>query len=640
MQYHLNGFKAGDPDVLAAAPDHWRAGDPLPEKVDVLIAGTGPAGLCLAAQLAKVPQIRTMVVEPKLVPMEKGQADGINVRSMEMFQAFGFGEKMARESVWINETTFWAPGTKAPLDRVARVQDVPDGISEMPHVLINQARVHDMFLDVMRNAPTRLEPTYGMKVQTLVIDPTAAEYPVTVTLEHTAPGREGQTATVRANYVVGCDGARSNVRAAIGGALHGDAAHQAWGVIDLLAVTDFPDWRMKSFVRSQNEGILMVLPREGGHLVRLYVELDALGEHERVAERGMNADDIIAKAKRILAPFTLEVKEVVWWSIYEIGHRLTDKFDDVPVAEMATRAPRVMLAGDACHTHSPKAGQGMNVSMGDTFNLGWKLISVLTGRADAALLHSYSGERRAAAKGLVEFDHKWARVVGGTATDDLAFDPSTAGMPVVARAFINNLPFTCGLTIQYEPSALVGAATHQALATGFDLGKRFHSAPVIRLADAKPMQLGHCIDADARFRVFIFAPANDNGGPGGTVATLCDWLENDPASPLRRHTAPGEDVDAVIDTRAVFQQGFRDLDYAAMPTLLRPHVGRYGLCDYEKVFCVDAKRGEDIFAARGIDKSAGCMVLVRPDQYVGHILPLHARAELAAYFAAILRVRG
>ena len=640
MQYHLNGFKPGDPDVLAAAPDHWRAGDPLPEKVDVLIAGTGPAGLCLAAQLAKVPQIRTMVVEPKLVPMEKGQADGINVRSMEMFQAFGFGEKMARESVWINETTFWAPGTKAPLDRVARVQDVPDGISEMPHILINQARVHDMFLDVMRNAPTRLEPTYGMKVQTLVIDPTAAEYPVTVTLEHTAPGREGQTATVRANYVVGCDGARSNVRAAIGGALHGDAAHQAWGVIDLLAVTDFPDWRMKSFVRSQNEGILMVLPREGGHLVRLYVELDALGEHERVAERGMNADDIIAKAKRILAPFTLEVKEVVWWSIYEIGHRLTDKFDDVPVAEMATRAPRVMLAGDACHTHSPKAGQGMNVSMGDTFNLGWKLISVLTGRADTALLHSYSGERRAAAKGLVEFDHKWARVVGGTATDDLAFDPSTAGLPVVARAFINNLPFTCGLTIQYEPSALVGAATHQALATGFDLGKRFHSAPVIRLADAKPMQLGHCIDADARFRVFIFAPANDNGGPGGTVATLCDWLEGDPASPLRRHTAPGEDVDAVIDTRAVFQQGFRDLDYAAMPTLLRPHVGRYGLCDYEKVFCVDAKRGEDIFASRGIDKSAGCMVLVRPDQYVGHILPLHARAELAAYFAAILRVRG
>jgi phenol 2-monooxygenase len=616
MQYHVNGFRPGDPDVLPAAPEHRRAGDPLPDTVDMLIAGSGPAGLCLAAQLARVPQIRTMVVEPKLGPMEKGQADGISVRSMEMFQAFGFGEKVMRESVWINETTFWSPGASAPLIRVARVQDVPDGTSEMPHVLINQARVHDMFLDIMRNSPNRLEPDYGLKVSNLTVDPKAIDYPVTVTLEHTTPEREGQKMTVRANYVVGCDGARSNVRSAIGGALHGDAAHQAWGVMDLLAVTDFPDWRMKSFVRSQDEGIVMVLPREGGHLVRLYVELDQLGEHERAADRGMGTNDIIAKAQRIFRPFKLDVKEVVWWS-------------------MATRAPRVMLAGDACHTHSPKAGQGMNVSMGDTFNLGWKLISVLTGRADPALLHSYSGERRTAAKGLVEFDHKWARVVGARAEDD-----ATDGLPRVAREFVNNLPFTCGLTIQYEQSTLTGAATHQRLAKGFDIGNRFHSARVVRLSDAKPMQLGHAIEADARFRLFIFASAGDAGGPGGTVARLCDWLEQAPASPVRRHTAPGEDVDAVIDIRAVFQQGFRELDYAAMPTLLRPKVGRYGLCDYEKVFCADQKRGEDVFAMRDIDRAAGCMVIVRPDQYVGHVLPLHARDDLADYFTAILRVHS
>ncbi len=635
MQYHLNGFQPGDPDVHPATANHRRAGDPLPATVDVLIAGSGPAGLCLAAQLAREPQIRTLLVEPKLGPMEKGQADGISVRSMEMFQAFGFGEKVMRESVWINEATFWSPGEGATLVRAARVQDVPEGSSEMPHVLINQARVHDMFLNVMRNSPTRLEPDYGLKVLTLTVDPAATEYPVTVTLEHTTPGHEGRTETVRANYVIGCDGARSSVRGAIGGRLHGDAAHQAWGVIDLLAVTDFPDWRMKSFVRSQDDGILMVLPREGGYLVRLYVEMDSLGEHERVADRAMQAEDIIAKARRILSPFTLDVKEVVWWSIYEIGHRLTDKFDDVPEDQVATRAPRVMLAGDACHTHSPKAGQGMNVSMGDTFNLGWKLISVLTGRADPALLHSYSGERRAAAKGLVEFDHKWARVVGARSGDD-----ATDGLPRVAREFVNNLPFTCGLTIQYEPGVLTGAHTHQALATGFDIGKRFHSAPVVRLADAKPMQLGHAVEADARFRLFVFAPAGDTGVPGGAVATLCHWLEHDPASPLRRHTAPGEDVGTVIDTLAVFQQGFRELDYAAMPTLLRPHVGRYGLCNYEKVFCADLKRGEDIFEMRGIDRAAGCVVVVRPDQYVGHILPLQARDGLAAYFAGILRVRG
>jgi phenol 2-monooxygenase (NADPH) len=636
MQYHLNGFKPGDPDVSLPAADHRPPGGPLPETVDVLIAGSGPAGLCLAAQLAKVPGIRTMLVEPKLEPMEKGQADGISVRSMEMFQAFGFAEKVLRESMWINETTFWAPSNDKPIDRVARVQDVPDGTSEMPHVLINQARVHDLFLDIMRCSPNRLTPDYGWKVADLTVDAKATEHPVTVILENTAPGSEGQSKTVRANYVIGCDGARSNVRRAIGGQLHGDAAHQAWGVIDLLAVTDFPDWRMKSFVRSKDDGILMVLPREGGHLVRLYVELDNLGEDERAADRGMNADDIIAKAQRIFSPFKLDVKEVVWSSIYEIGHRLTDKFDDVPEAEMATRFPRVMLAGDACHTHSPKAGQGMNVSMGDTFNLGWKLISVLTGRADPSLLHSYSGERRAAAKGLVEFDHKWSRVVG--ARDE---DETTPGaLPRVARAFVDNLPFTCGLTIQYEPGALTGAAKHQPLATGFDIGKRFHSAPVIRLADAKPLQLGHVVDADARFRVFAFAPANDNGSPGGAVATLCDWLENDAASPVRRHTAVGEDLDAVIDFRAIFQQAFDTLDFNAMPSLLRPPVGRYGLCDYEKVFCADLKLGNSIFDARGIHRAEGCLVIVRPDQYIGHILPLSARDELAAYFAGIFRERS
>ncbi|PTX01498.1 FAD-dependent monooxygenase [Pararhodobacter aggregans] len=629
MQYHRNGFRAGDPDILAPGPRVHDRSAGLPRAVDVLIAGCGPAGLCLAAQLALEPGIHTMIVEPKPGPIEKGQADGISVRSMEMFGAFGFAEKISREAVWINETTFWTPGG-AGIQRVARVQDVPDGMSEMPHVLINQARIHDMYLDIMKNSPTRLVPDYGLRVADLVVG-TEGEYPVTVTLEHTAPGREGETEVVRAKYVVGCDGARSSVRRAIGGALHGDAAHHAWGVIDLLAVTDFPDWRMKAFVRSEAEGTLMVLPREGGHLVRLYVELDRLGEDERAADRGMDDSHIIAKAQRIFAPYRLDVKEVVWWSIYEVGHRLTDKFDDVPQGEVATRAPRVMLAGDACHTHSPKAGQGMNVSMGDTFNMGWKLRHVLTGRAAPSLLHSYTEERRAAAKGLVDFDHEWARIVGAKTHDDKAGE-----LPVVAQAFVHNLPFTCGLTIQYAPSALTGGAAHQALAPGFDLGKRFHSAPVIRLADAKPMELGHCIEADARWRLFVFAPEGDVGQPGGPVASLCDWLEQDPASPVLRHRREGDDIDAVIDVRAVFQPGFRELDYGAMPALLRPQGGALGLRDYEKVFCVDHKRGVNIYDARGIDKARGCLVVVRPDQYVAQVLPLSAREELTAFFGGFL----
>ena len=632
MQFHLDGFRAGDPDVFPVSVNARAQPAQLPARVDVLIAGCGPAGLCLAAQLSRFAEIQTMIVEPKAGPMEKGQADGINVRSMEMFQAFGFAEKVKRESVWINETTFWTPDPSNPaaVRRAGRVQDVADGLSEMPHVLMNQARIHDMFLEVMSKSANRLEPSYGLRVKTLSIDPQAADYPVTVTLEHTLPEREGQIETVQARYVVGCDGARSTVRQAIGGALQGDAAHQAWGVMDVLAVTDFPDYRMKAIIQSESNGTILFLPREGGYLARLYVELDKLNPNERVSDRGLGVEDIIAKAQRILKPYAFNVKDVVWWSIYEIGHRLTDTFDDVGATDQG-RTPRVLLAGDACHTHSPKAGQGMNVSMGDAFNLGWKLAHVLTERASPDLLHSYTTERWAAAKALVEFDHQWSRDVGNRAGDD-----DLEQMPSVQRAFIRNGEFTAGLTVRYEPSSLTGMDTYQQLASGFPIGKRFHSAPVVRLADAMPMHLGHCIDADGRWRLFIFAASGDSGQPGGDIHALCDFLESSDQSPIRSHTPAGKNIDAVIDVRAVFQQEFRTIEHAAMPKLLRPNKGKLGLCDYEKVFCADLKSGDDIFTMRGIDRSKGCIVLVRPDQHIAFVLPLAARQELTEFFSRVL----
>ena len=636
MQYHLDGFLAGDPRIREANPERAaiNAG-PLPAEVDVLIVGCGPAGLTLAAQLSAFPAISTRIVEAKPGPIERGQADGLSVRSMEMFQAFGFAGKVMEEACWVNETTFWTPDPANPnhIHRIGRVQDVADDQSEMPHTLMNQARVHELFLGFMRNSPSRLAPDYGLAVCELHVDTAAEAYPVAVVLEQTHGERKGERRTVRANYVVGCDGARSTVRQAIGGEMHGDAAHQAWGVMDVLATTDFPDIRMKCLVQSGKEGNLLVLPREGGYLFRLYVELDKLNPDERVAHRQLDVGHIIAAANRILRPYTLEVKEVVWWSIYEIGHRMTTRFDDVSPEEVGTRTPRVFTAGDACHTHSPKAGQGMNVSMGDAFNLGWKLAQVLAGRAPPTLLHTYSTERWAAAKRLVETDHAWARIMSAPPGES---ELDGAGMPRFQKQFIENLEFTGGLSVRYEPSPITGPATHQALAAGLTLGKRFHSAPVIRLADAMPMQLGHVVEADARWRLFVFAPAGDSGQAGGEVAALCEFLANDEASPVRRHTRPGEDIDALIDVRAVFQQGFRDLEHSRMPALLRPTKGRHGLTDYEKVFCVDAKRGLDIFELRGMDRVRGCVVVVRPDQHVAHVLPLRAQGELAAFFAGCL----
>jgi phenol 2-monooxygenase (NADPH) len=639
MQFHLNGFRAGNPEISDPAETHKASpnSDALPGEVDVLIVGCGPAGLTLAAQMAAFPDIKTTVIDQKSGPLLLGQADGIACRTMEMFEAFGFRERVEKEAYWVNETTFWKPddARKERIVRLGQVQDVEDGLSEFPHVILNQARVHDFYLDVMRNSPSRLEPSYARRLLDVQIDnaaasgETAADYPVTVRLERTDAEHQGQTETVRARYVVGCDGARSVVRRALGRALHGDSANHAWGVMDVLAVTNFPDIRMKSLIQSAGEGNIVLIPREGGYLVRIYVELDKLNDNERVSSRNITVDRLIAATQRILNPYTLEVKEVAWWSVYEIGQRLCDKFDDVPEENVATRLPRVFIAGDACHTHSPKAGQGMNVSMQDAFNLGWKLAAVLRGRCAPQVLHTYSAERQAIAKELIDFDREWADMLSSAPTDagSAGADPAD-----VQKYFVKHGHYTAGTATRYKPSIISAEPAYQHLAKGLSIGMRFHSAPVIRLADAKAIQLGHTVNADGRWRVFAFCGTEDPAAASSRIRALCDFLAVSPNSPVRRYTPAGADIDAVIDVRAVFQQGHRALDLETMPAFLLPKKGRYGLRDYEKMFCPDLKSGNDIFDMRGIDRERGCMVVVRPDQYVAHVLPLDAHAELSAFF--------
>ena len=305
MQFHLNGFEPGDPEIR---PDRSRrpAGSPLPSKTDVLIVGCGSAGLTLAAQMSAFDDIDTVIIERKPGPMQRGQADGVSCRSMEMFAAFGFAHRVCNEAYWVNETTFWKPDPQSPLHviRTGRIQDVEDGLSEMPHVILNQARVHDMYLDVMARSASRLVPDYSRQITGIDLGDDA-DYPVTATIRREDPGHEGEIETIRARYVVGCDGARSDVRKSIGLELKGDSANKAWGVMDVLAVTNFPDIRQKTLIQSDTGGTLLIIPREGGYMARIYVEMETLGEGERVRNRNITEQDLSRAALVMFRRFRL-----------------------------------------------------------------------------------------------------------------------------------------------------------------------------------------------------------------------------------------------------------------------------------------------------------------------------------------------
>jgi phenol 2-monooxygenase len=134
VQFYLNGYKPGDPFVEDPHPSVAQRPGGLPEEADVLIVGTGPAGLALAAQLANFPDIRTVVVDRKDGPLEVGQADGVACRSVEMFEAFGLADELIHEGYSVNEVAFWRPDPADPsrITRTGRIDDVEEGLSEMP----------------------------------------------------------------------------------------------------------------------------------------------------------------------------------------------------------------------------------------------------------------------------------------------------------------------------------------------------------------------------------------------------------------------------------------------------------------------------------------------------------------------------
>lgn len=158
----------------------------MPEKTDVVICGSGSAGLCAATWLARY-GLKCKILERRDGPMKMGQADGVQCRTVEIFESFGIGEELLREAYHVVEVTFWAdqesPGS---IRRTGRTADTQPGLSHQPHVILNQARINGLLIECMAKFNGQVVD-YGVNVKDVRVDPAKAgdpdAYPVTVVAE-------------------------------------------------------------------------------------------------------------------------------------------------------------------------------------------------------------------------------------------------------------------------------------------------------------------------------------------------------------------------------------------------------------------------------------------------------------------------
>lgn len=270
----------------------------------------------------------------------------------------------------------------------------------------------------------------------------------------------------------------------------GDNSDSIWGVMDIFPRTNFPDIRKQVILQSKL-GSMVIIPREGGSMNRFYIELP-----QGTVAKKVKLEDLQAAACQIFHPYQVEFAETFWWSAYSIGQRLADNF---------SKANRVFLMGDACHTHSPKAGQGMNVSLQDGYNIGWKLASVLKGKTGPELLETYTFERQRVAESLINWDKVWVKEMASIDKDSGGVLDATGNIDF-SEIFVKAEAFTAGLTITYDDSSITRAKeSNQQLATNLIVGMRFPSVQVIRFCDGFPMQLVKALPSDGRWRVVVFA---------------------------------------------------------------------------------------------------------------------------------------
>ncbi|KAJ7494326.1 FAD binding domain-containing protein [Mycena galericulata] len=572
---------------------------------DVLVIGAGPGGLMTAQALARL-GVKVRVVDRRAPGEAYGYADGLMPRTLEVWKSYGMLEKIMGPK---GNGMYVMVGYEQNPNGEGLVRCVPN-----PNVIVPTRYPYEYTL-----ATETLEGTLRENLEeagthiTYCAAPISIDCPgtegedslVKVVLQHGLvnasgtyfyPGKDvnesSNTEVVHAKYVIGADGSHSWVRRHLKIPMEGDTTDSFWGVTDVVVDTDLPDYRTKCVIQS-SAGPVIIIPREG-EIIRIYVglspqeavrtsdgRLDPSLPTERV--RGL----VLGRIQDSLRPYKMEFTEVIWCTVFPVSQLVAAKYRVLD---------KVFIVGDACHTHSPKAGQGANASMGDGHNLAWKLALVLRGWAKPSLLDTYQDERRKYAQDLIAFDKKLSEnLANGTAVgfQDLIHE--------------SNL-FTSGVGLQYKSDL-----TKLELPSGASnliAGFRLPPSPLLRLSDWCPIEMQDLAPSDGLFKIFIF--------PGDILV---------PAEKARLEKFGASLSASIVSILTERIRIYTVLNSAKDKAIWSdvPKIAR----DWKNVF---VSEGRDVYSHLGISPE-GAAVLVRPDGYISILTTLDiAAGEIATFF--------
>ncbi|UZJ52413.1 hypothetical protein CBS101457_001733 [Exobasidium rhododendri] len=665
-------------------PDHHTTIDK--NEWDVVVVGAGPAGLMLTTSLARF--------------------GGHDILTIEVFRNMEpLGSEFVDRSAPSYERTFWDPLPEGQrgIERSRRVQSFPTSLEIQDNCTLGlqQGLIEGGFLRDMERHGQRATRPWRFIDFVMTDNPT---HPVTVTLEKMQPVQDsvneggapiysiqptGEKKVIKTKYLVGCDGGRSPVRRVMEAKhnveMKGDWVDTLWAALDCIVETDFPDVRKIAAIHSQNHGALYIFPREnnekGEPIIRCYTQVNRL-EGSKSKLTALEAKDKVTSAmvmkaiQEIAYPYQFEFKGIEWFTCYPIGQRLVSHYS-LPAGKennVAFEGEHVFLAGDACHTHSPKAGQGMNTAIIDAQALSWRINLVEKGLANPkVLLPTYHLERHATGKQLIDFDSEYAALFSGEIPKS---QPELAKLTKdeLKEHFIEvqrrNAGFTTGAGVFYQDNILnfrdsskLGSLKLEASKRKLEAGARLLPAWVTRYINSEPVRIIQEVQFSAPGGFRLYVCAGDLKANMSKLVSLAKHFES-PRSFINQYRpnnkahhlkmGPYHQKPEVLNSGLIKPYSTEVNPFFHLLLIIKSNRFNLELTDVKDlgamrsmIYCDDVEIGGKRLSEEDGDEAVGGLhtkwgleqggiVVCRPDGYVGCVFGLEDIAALEKYFQGFL----